>query len=48
MVEKLCDKLNKTDDEVYDSNYIGCLNWLSMWHLKEDYIHHLETRRNKY
>lgn len=29
IIHTLCGTLNKTDTEVYEMNYINCLNWLS-------------------
>lgn len=31
MVDKLVKELNLKPDEVYEMNYISCLNWLSMY-----------------
>lgn len=38
MVEKLCKELNMKPDEVYKTNYISCLNWLSMFWVREKNI----------
>jgi len=46
MVDKLVQGHNKTPEQVYETNYIDCLNWLSMWNEKEKYIRSLE-KRNK-
>lgn len=29
IIHTICQTLNKTDTEVYEMNYINCLNWLS-------------------
>ena len=29
-------ELNKTDDDVYEMNYISCLNWLGYFKNKEE------------
>lgn len=42
MVDKLCERHNKTPEEVYETNYIDCLNWLSMYNEKEKYIRSVE------
>ena len=36
MTLKLCEKLNMKPDEVYKMNYIGVLNWLSVFKNIED------------
>lgn len=38
MVYKLVEELNLTPDEVYKMNYIDCLNWLSMFYQRDQYI----------
>jgi hypothetical protein len=38
MVEKLCTHLNMKPHEVYEMNYIDCLNWLSMFNQRDKYI----------
>ena len=38
MVEKICEKLNYKPEEVYELNYINCLNWLSYWMVKDKYL----------
>jgi hypothetical protein len=35
MVLKLVKELNLKPDEVWDMNYIDCLNWLSLFFTKE-------------
>ena len=35
MVEKICKELNYKPEEVYKLNYLNCLNWLSMWFLRD-------------
>ena len=46
MVYKLVKELNKTPEDVYEMNYIDCLNWLSLFHEKERYVDHI-NRQNK-
>ena len=38
MVDKLVKELNLPPNEVYDMNYLDCLNWLSMYHQRDKYI----------
>jgi hypothetical protein len=38
MVHKLVDELNLKPEEVYEMNYIDCLNWLSLFHERERHI----------
>jgi hypothetical protein len=38
MVYKLVDELNLKPDEVYKMNYIDCLNWLSMFHQRDQLL----------
>jgi hypothetical protein len=38
MVWKLVDELNLTPEEVYKMNYIDCLNWLSMFYQRDQFI----------
>ena len=38
MIEKICKELNYKPEEVYKLNYINCLNWLSMWALRDKWI----------
>jgi len=45
LVEKMCNKLNYKPDEVYDLNYISCLNWLSKW--KEDDLYMASLQKQK-
>lgn len=45
MVHKLVEELNLTPNDVYKMNYIDCLNWLSMFHLRDKHIE--MTRKNK-
>lgn len=35
-VHRLMKELNKTDDQIYVMNYIGCLNWLGYFKNKEE------------
>lgn len=35
MVDKLVKELNLKPIEVYEMNYIDCLNWLSLYHQKD-------------
>lgn len=46
MVDKLVKEHNKTPEEIYDTNYIDCLNWLSMYREKEKYIESIQ-KQNK-
>ena len=51
MVQKICEKLNYKEMEVYDLNYISCINWLSMWDQQEKTIEswrRQEAAKNKY
>lgn len=41
MIEKMCEKLNYKPEEVYELNYISCLNWMSMWKEEENYLNSL-------
>lgn len=47
MVDKLVKEHHKTPEQVYETNYIDCLNWLSMYREKEKYIESLEKQRNR-
>jgi hypothetical protein len=47
MVEKLVKELNMTPTQVYEMNYIACLNWLSMFSLKEKHIRDIEKKRRR-
>lgn len=38
MIEKLVKELNLKPTEVYEMNYIDCLNWLSMFNEKDKAI----------
>lgn len=38
MVWRLVEELNMKPDEVYEMNYIACLNWLSMFHQRDQFI----------
>lgn len=38
MVDKLVKEHGKRPEEVYLTNYIDCLNWLSMYKEKEAYL----------
>jgi len=42
MIEKLVKELRLTPTEVYDMNYIDCLNWLAMFNERDRYIKMLE------
>ena len=44
MVHKLVKELNLKPEEVYEMNYIACLNWLSMFHQRDK---HVEATRKK-
>ena len=44
MIEKLVKELNLTPNEVYEMNYIDCLNWLSMFNDRYKYIKMLEKQ----
>ena len=44
MVEKLCEKLNYKPEEVYKLNYLSCLNWLSMFSMKERWVREQEKK----
>lgn len=32
MIQTFIDRLNMKENEVYEKNYISCLNWLSYWY----------------
>ena len=38
MIQKLIKELNVKPDDVYEMNYISCLNWLSMFHQRDIHI----------
>lgn len=38
MIKKLVDELNLKPNEVYEMNYIDCLNWLSMFYQRDQLI----------
>jgi hypothetical protein len=38
MIDKLVKELNLKPNEVYEMNYIDCLNWLSMFSQREKII----------
>jgi sulfur relay (sulfurtransferase) DsrF/TusC family protein len=44
MVEKICKELNYKPEEVYNLNYINCLNWLSMWSMRDRWIKEQEKK----
>lgn len=44
MVEKLCKELNYKPEEVYKLNYLSCLNWLSMFSMKERWVREQEKK----
>lgn len=44
MVEKLVKELNLTPIQVYEMNYIDCLNWLSMFNDRDKYIQMLQKQ----
>lgn len=46
MVHKLVKELNLTPEEVYEMNYIACLNWLSMFHQRDKHIE-MTRKQNK-
>lgn len=43
-VQTLCKNLNLRPTEVYKMNFISCLNWLSMWFMKEKYEQKLKQK----
>jgi sulfur relay (sulfurtransferase) DsrF/TusC family protein len=45
MVDKLVKEHNKTPDEVYKCNYIDCLNWLSLYRQKEEWIEKNKSKK---
>jgi sulfur relay (sulfurtransferase) DsrF/TusC family protein len=47
MVDKLVKEHNKTPEQIYLTNYIDCLNWLSLYRQREDYIEQENKNRNK-
>jgi hypothetical protein len=44
MIDKLIKELNLTPPQVYEMNYIDCLNWLSMFNEKDKYIQMLQKQ----
>jgi hypothetical protein len=38
MILKLIKELNVKPDDVYEMNYISCLNWLSLFHQRDIHI----------
>lgn len=47
MVDKIVKEHNKTPEQVYEINYIDCLNWLSMYREKEKYLESLQKQNKK-
>lgn len=48
MVDRLTNGDITKDEEVYQMNYIQCLNRLAWWKVKDDYIEEMNKRnRNK-
>lgn len=45
MVDKLVKEHNKTPEVVYLMNYIDCLNWLSLYKQKEEYIEKISKKK---
>lgn len=45
MVDKLVKEHNKTPEEVYETNYIDCLNWLSCYKQKEEYLQNTQKKK---
>jgi sulfur relay (sulfurtransferase) DsrF/TusC family protein len=45
MVDKLVKEHGKTPEQIYLTNYIDCLNWLSLYKQKEDYLRQLEKNK---
>lgn len=45
MVDKLVKEHNKTPEEVYETNYIDCLNWLSCYKQKEEYLQKIQKKK---
>jgi len=44
MVKKLVDELNLTPDKVYEMNYIDCLNWLSLFYQRDQYMEQIQKK----
>lgn len=47
MVDKVVKEQGKTPEQVYEMNYIDCLNWLSMYKERDKYIEQLEKQQMK-
>jgi hypothetical protein len=47
MVDKIVKEQNRTPDEVYEMNYLDCLNWLSLYKEKEKYIEQIQKQNKK-
>lgn len=47
MTDKIVKEQYKKPEEVYEMNYMDCLNWLSMYHERDKYIQHIEKQMLK-
>jgi hypothetical protein len=47
MVDKLVKEHLKTPEQIYETNYIDCLNWLSLYRERDKYVESITKQKIK-